>query len=121
MILYSGVTGFPSDPSSGAIALNDDGGQTSFNGISLINTGEYLSGINNPLITGQSLTAGTNYLVAITTFYPGNAIPLPTSFFVYGPSQVGVAGQAAVPEPSTYAALAGLAVFGFVAIRRRRA
>lgn len=31
-----------------------------------------------------------------------------------------VVGVAAVPEPSTYAALAGLVVLGFVALRRRR-
>jgi hypothetical protein len=33
---------------------------------------------------------------------------------------VSVQATTAVPEPSTYAALAGLAIFGFVFLRRRR-
>lgn len=115
MILYSGLSSFNySDPSIGALALNDDGGQLNFNGLA-INSGL------NPLILDQNLTAGANYLVAITTYASGNSVTLPASFFVYGASTVGIEGQPAIPEPSTYAALAGLAALGLVAYRRRRA
>lgn len=113
LILYQGVSSFPLNPASGAIALNDDGLQSNFHGLTIS------SGFN-PIIENISLTAGTTYVVSITSFSPGRTIPLPSSFFVYGPSQVSVAGSPAVPEPSTYAALAGLAALGFAVLRRQR-
>jgi len=134
MILYSGQTSFPvADTSDGVIDLNDDGDwsynavdQTYFFGTQVVNplasagSPEYM-----PLLKDMNLTAGTDYLVAITTYSsidridgPGlSTIPLPAEFFVAGPAAVTVAP---VPEPSTVAlAAVGLAGAG-LAFRRRQ-
>lgn len=119
LIVYEGISSFnAASPGTGAIGLNDDGGVSTFNGLSLsgLPSGEY-----NPIITGLSLTANTNYLVAISSFLPDTTIPLPADFFVYGPATVSVAGAPAVPEPSTYALLFGVCALGVVIHRRRQA
>lgn len=129
MILYSGIDTFNnSSPGANLTSFNDDGYLTSFNGLSFAgsydsNAGPLYEGWFNPIISNVSLTAGTSYVVAISTYAAADAVSLPTSFFLYGAAQVTVEGGSsfsAVPEPSTYAALAGLAVLGFVAYRRRQ-
>lgn len=116
LIVYTGIVGFP----AGAIAIDDDGHYTNFHGLPLSNTVP-AGPAYNPIIENMSLSAGSDYLVLITSFSPGTTIPLPTSFFVYGPSQVGVGGEPAIPEPSTYAALLGFAALGIAVLRRRTA
>ncbi len=131
MVLYSGQTSFPvADASVGVIGFNDDGAwdlnaDTYSFGTQVVNSSaadgfpQYM-----PLIKDMTLTAGTNYLVAITSFasmdhtFPGpSTIPLPAEFFVAGPAAVTVAP---VPEPSTVALAAiGLAGAG-LALRRRQ-
>ena len=144
MILYSGQTSFPvSNPWSGAIALDDDGlwdysGGTYYFGTQTVNpraangSPDYM-----PLIKNVNLSAGVDYLVAMTSFRPfastesgasisgPSSIPLPAEFFVAGAAAVNVDGvsSAAVPEPGQVAAslllLAGLG--GYVFLKRRKA
>jgi hypothetical protein len=114
LIVYSGQTSFPtSSPGSGAIGLNDDGLTLDFNGLAI--SSEY-----NPIIRNLSLTAGTNYLLAATSYDFSSDIPLPLTFFVYGPGQVAVGGSGTIPEPSSYAAILGGLVLAAVGARRRK-
>jgi len=134
MILYSGQTSFPvADASVGVIGFNDDGDWdlngadgTYFFGTQVVNPLASSDPRHMPLIKDVNLTAGTDYLVAISSFVslnepdftPGpSTIPLPAEFFVAGPAAVTVAP---VPEPSTVAlAAVGLAGAG-LALRRRQ-
>jgi hypothetical protein len=114
LIVYSGQTSFPtSSPGSGAIGLNDDGDSVDFNGLAI-------SSVYNSIIRNLSLTAGTNYLVAATSYLSSSDIPLPLTFFVYGPGQVAVGGSGTIPEPSSYAAILGGLVLAAVGARRRK-
>ena len=132
MILYSGQTSFPElNPGAGAFAINDDGdwdlnGPNNFSfGTQTVNpSASNGSPTHMPLIKDQSLTAGTNYLVAITTYGGStNPLPLPASFFVAGGGAVTLDGAtAAVPEPGQVAAslllLGGIG--GYVFLKRRK-
>ncbi len=133
MLLYSGQTSFPElDPSAGIMDVNDDGnwdtaGATLFFGTQTVDPSAG-GGIPSlmPLLKDQSLTAGTNYLVAISTYGSSpNPLPLPASFFVAGPGSVTLDGAptAAVPEPGQVAAslllLGGIG--GYVFLKRRKA
>jgi hypothetical protein len=112
MMVYEGQTSFPSsNPGAGAIAFNDDGGIESFNGLTFTNS--FISPYVNSVLQNLSLTAGTTYMVAATSFYANETIPLPLEFFVYG--EPVTTGDAAVPEPSS--ALLGL--LGTLALFRR--
>jgi len=135
MILYAGTTTFPSDPSSGAIALVDDGDWDfdSTTGLYFFDTqtvnpfavptgnGQYFPSWL-PMIKEQNLVAGTDYLVAISSYSPQtyNSEPytslqslatfsLPSTFFIAGPAEVslyGVNSAEPIPEPGTWAAAA---------------
>ena len=148
MILYSGTTTFPGNPATGAIALNDDGdwssdGSNYFFDTQILNPFAVPDGYGSyfpswlPMIKEQTLTAGTDYLVAISSFsaqgFNGepNAIlsqvgtfTLPSSFFIGGPAAVSLYGaeSASVPEPGQVAAsimlLAGIG--GYVWLKRRK-
>ena len=126
MILYSGQSSFPVDPADGALAIDDDGWWDISGGDWYDPGTSYSYGTQTvdptaaggepylmPLIKDQSMTAGINYLVAITTYQQSvDPIPLPASFFVAGPGAVtldGGAEGAPVPEPGTWGAAALLA------------
>lgn len=122
LIVYQGQNTFPSlAPGEGAIALNDDGSVFSFEGLAFSNSGTLVQ--FNPLIRDLFLTAGTNYLVATTSWSSNQQIPLPMSFFVYGSNEVSVNGApvsepSVVPEPSA-AMLGSLALIPLLRRRRR--
>lgn len=154
ILLYEGITSFNvNNPQSGNIGINDDGNweypnlpdQTVLTyGNGTINVNSTAAGGNPslmPLLEGQVLTAGTNYLVAITTFNPadwpdsattthrGNnlgdipsVIPLPADFFVVGPGAVtlGPDGAVAVPEPGAWTASLLLVIGAWFTNGRRR-
>ena len=62
------------------------------------------------------LTGGTEYIVVFSSFIPDAYGTLDVSILGNNPAAFG-----AVPEPSTYALLAGFSVFIYVAIRKRNA
>jgi hypothetical protein len=150
MILYAGTTTFPADPSTGAVALVDDGDwdYNSTTGLYYFDTQTLnpfavpnSSGGYNPswlpMIKQQNLVAGMDYLIAISTFSPqtNNSEPytslppvatfsLPSSFFIGGPAGVTLYGgeSAAVPEPGQVAAslLLLTGIGGYVWLKRRK-
>lgn len=61
-------------------------------------------------VTSTFLSAGTYDAAQLNTFFGSSNF-----------SGIGSISISAVPEPATYAALAGLAILGFAALRRRRA
>ena len=139
MILYSGRTSLSQyTAGTGAIAVNDDGNWDWFGSYwgygTQVNTATPYP-LNMPLLKNITLTAGTDYLVAIAGYRPysstevgaytigPSSIPLPADFFVAGPASVTLDGApAAVPEPGQVAAslvlLAGIA--GYVFLKRRQ-
>ena len=64
----------------------------------------------------MELTGGTEYIVVFSAFTPDAYGTLDVSILGNNPAAFG-----AVPEPSTYALLAGFSVFMYVAIRKRNA
>ena len=64
----------------------------------------------------MQLTGGTEYIVVFSSFIPDAYGTLDVSILGNSPAAFG-----AVPEPSTYALLAGFSVFMYVAIRKRNA
>ena len=64
----------------------------------------------------MELTGGTEYIVVFSSFVPDAYGTLDVSILGNNPAAFG-----AVPEPSTYALLAGFSVFMYVAIRKRNA
>ena len=97
MILYSGLTSFPANPATGAIGFNDDGDWSLFSGRAPT-PGTYDTVM--PLLLDQPMTAGTNYLVAISTYYSGDTVQLPATFFLAGPGAAGLDGAPAAPASS---------------------
>lgn len=150
MILYTGTTTFPADPSSGATALVDDGAwdYNSQTGLYYFDTqtvnplavpngyGSYYPSWL-PMIKEQTLAADTDYLIVISSFSAQTkngesysplgslgTFNLPSSFFIGGPAAVTLYGAepAAVPEPGTWAAAALLlGGAGFARWRKRKA
>jgi T5SS/PEP-CTERM-associated repeat protein/autotransporter-associated beta strand protein len=100
MILYSGLTSFPANPATGAIGLNDDGDWSLFSGRTPT-PGTYDTVM--PLLLDQPMTAGTNYLVAISTYNSGTTVQLPATFFLAGPGAAGLDGAPAAPPAPTSA------------------
>jgi autotransporter-associated beta strand protein/T5SS/PEP-CTERM-associated repeat protein len=109
MILYSGLTFNPSSPSTGAMALNDDGawtytgGNYSFGSRTVNPSAAGGSPDYMPLLLNQSLTSGADYLVVITTYGVSGSVPLPANFFLAGPGAAGLDGAAAAPPAPTSA------------------
>ena len=64
----------------------------------------------------MQLTGGTEYIVVFSSFIPDAYGTLDVSILGNNPAAFG-----AVPEPSTYALLAGFSVFMYVAVRKRNA
>ena len=62
-------------------------------------------------VSGTFISAGTYTAGQLNTFFGGSGVFTGGSVIV---------ASSAIPEPSTYAALAGLFVIGFAAVRRRR-
>jgi hypothetical protein len=142
LLVYQGIRSFnTSDPQAGLMDMNDDGAWTlSFNDDFTISYFQYGTQIVNdsaadgkpgymPLSTGLNLVAGVDYLVALTSYDPFGgidgpddgpaAIPLPADLFVAGPGAVALDGVAAVPEPGSTFAVAGLLGTGLL-LRRRK-
>ena len=141
MFLYDGQTSFPeNNPANGLIGFNDDGAWNFQNGVysygtqtvdpsapTQVGIGSLMPLIDGATGDGVALTAGTNYLVAISSFdntlFGGpNPIPLPAEFFVAGPGAVALDGvsTAAVPEPGSWTTAAALVIgTGFARWRRR--
>ena len=81
---------------------------------------DYVSSLNEVILTDTSWTAPTFVFLAdpIISFELTNSTTaLKGSYSFNGGNQV----LTIIPEPSTYAALAGVAVLGLAALRRRRA
>ena len=116
----------------GKFGLNLNGGSTAdenslsekWEGLSLVPTGvanEYFLFVanDNDFISGATKMVGLDG-VTLETFDAVTDIGLPvendTMFLAY---RVTITGTAAIPEPASAAALAGLALLGFAATRRR--
>ncbi len=84
-----------------------------------------------PEAYAEPFNAATGYWASYLGSYSGfsgdgNRITLWNSTYsaelvTFTTTALAISAAAAVPEPSTYAALAGLAAFGLVLLRRRRA
>jgi hypothetical protein len=83
--------------------------------------GVYSSSADQIVLTDPSWTVPTFTLTSadIDTFTASTTVVGPGSFSFNGGNEI--INIVAVPEPSTYAALAGVAVLGLAALRRRRA
>ena len=114
----------------GKYSLNVNGGTTAdanslsekWEGMSLVPTGvagEYFLFVanDNDFISGATKMVGLDG-TTINTYNASAGLPVDndTMFLAYRVTL----GTSAIPEPSTYAALAGAAILGFAAIRRRR-
>ena len=99
--------------SSFAVTLVDTGGKSAYAAFPL---GSY-TGSYNTLVSAITAQSGFNW-TSIDSFQISGNQPTGTSVFNVSFDQVVVT---AVPEPATYAALAGLLALGLVAYRRRRA
>lgn len=146
-LVYQGISAFnPSDPGANLMSLNDDGAwdvsfDDDFNPVFSYGTQivDSSAGVDPsagggrpgwmPLLKDLEFVAGVDYLVAITSFdhfdgiygggYGPEAIPLPADLFVAGPGAVALDGVAAVPEPGSTFAVAGLLGTGLL-LRRRK-
>jgi hypothetical protein len=98
--------------SIGDTATLNFAGTSLANSISLNYTGTETVGSVFNSFTGTFLDAGTSYTAAqLNSLFSGNAVFTGTGLLTISASPI--------PEPSTYAALAGLAVLGAILIRRR--
>lgn len=84
-----------------------------------------------PAAYAEPFNATTGYWAGYTGTYSGFTGPYnkiavyslayQTTYMEFTPTSLTISAVGAVPEPSTYAAFAGLAAFGLVLLRRRRA
>ncbi|MBP6863807.1 MAG: PEP-CTERM sorting domain-containing protein [Candidatus Didemnitutus sp.] len=87
------------------------------------NTGLTASWITpSPLIDLSGVTALQNTAISPIQFriYFWDNTPISNSALIIRMDDIELTAAAAIPEPSTYAALIGVAALGFVALRRRR-
>lgn len=95
----------------GIEVFDTDGGSVVFNG----NWSSFTTGASSTVTLGYSANNAFNGTAAAVLLSTGGTGQTLNVTF----DQLSVPG-AAIPEPSTYAALSGIAVLGFVAYRRRR-
>ncbi len=82
-------------------------------------TASYVEPFNST--TGFFATKGFGSFTGLTNGTVEIGMPNDSAFYTFAVTGLSVGTVSAVPEPSTYAALAGLAAFGLVLLRRRRA
>jgi outer membrane autotransporter protein len=97
LILYTGSYD-PANPSTNAVALNDDSDGLGAGGV-VMGTCGASAGLC-PRMT-ETLTGSTDYYVVITTFASGAPVTLPLGFYVFG-DPVGVGGA---PPPASLSVL----------------
>jgi uncharacterized protein YaiE (UPF0345 family) len=111
-------------PATGSTAANSYAGESGLNvsadGVETFQTLTFVYNSNTSTITGTLGSISATYLIDVADRLTGN-LGVALSFRGAGVriDDLGITGSA-IPEPSTYAAVAGLAVLGFVAVRRRR-
>lgn len=129
MFLLSGQSTFPANPSDGLFAFNDDGswdydGNNYYFSWSFVDpsAADYAPE-RMPLLRDLALTAGTDYILAITSHNAlGYPIPLPVFFFIAGPAPVWGYVPPNVPEidPAGLGSMLALLGGGLGLCERRR-
>jgi hypothetical protein len=116
LILYQGSYD-PANPSRNAIALNDDSDGLGAGGVRMGVCGGSTARELCPKLS-LSLTAGTDYVVVISTYHSRYGQPPhgydvkvdpPVGFYVFGPAAVGVGGVFPNKAPTATASLTGTA------------
>ncbi len=94
-----------------------------YSGVSDFASADFLAsdfGASITTVTKTLLISGAFDPAAVIYYGINGGVPSGTDAFRYTFDSLSVNSPVVVPEPSTYASLAGVAVLGFVAYRRRR-